>query len=68
MFASGDWFTLLRVELVEVCRTIYRLTIPFIYRPPDKSVQLKIIILISKQKHVVGTQENSLNETVLLST
>ena len=33
--------------------------------PLDKSALLKINFLIS---HVVGTQKNSLNETVLLST
>ena len=31
-------------------------------------LQLKIIFLISQPKHVVGTQEKGLNETVLLST
>ena len=33
-----------------------------------ESVYLKIIFLISEPKHVVGTQKNRLNETVLLST
>ena len=37
-------------------------------RPPDKSAYWKIIFLISEPKHVVGTQKNRLNETVLLST
>ena len=38
-------------------------------RPPDKSVYVKIIFLISQPKHnVVGTQKNRLDETVLLST
>ena len=37
-------------------------------RPPDKSVNWKIIF-ISHPKHiVVGTQKNTLNEMVLLST
>ena len=36
--------------------------------PPDKSAYLKIIFHISQTKHVVGTQKNRLNETVLLST
>ena len=33
-----------------------------------KSAEQKIIFLISQPKHVVGTQKNRLNETVLLST
>ena len=37
-------------------------------RPPDKSAYWKIIFFISQPKHVVGTQKNHLNETVLLST
>ena len=37
-------------------------------RPPDKSAYWKIIYFISHLKHVVGTQKNRLNETVLLST
>ena len=36
-------------------------------RPPDKSAYWKIIFFISHPKHVVGTQKNRLNETVLLS-
>ena len=39
-----------------------------IYSPPDKSVYLKIILLISNKTHVVGTQKKVSNETVLLST
>ena len=39
-----------------------------IYRPPDKSVYLKIILLISNKTHAVGTQNKVSNETVLLST
>ena len=39
------------------------------FRPPDKGAELKIICLPSQpKKHVVGTQKNSLDETVLLST
>ena len=38
------------------------------FTPPDESAYLKIIFLISQPKHVVGTQKNRLNETVLLST
>ena len=37
-------------------------------RSPDKSAHWKIIFFISHPKHVVGTQKNRLNETVLLST
>ena len=36
-------------------------------RPPDKSVKL-IFFCIYQPKHVVGTQKNCLDETVLLST
>ena len=35
---------------------------------PDKSAYRKTIFFISHPKHVVGTQKNCLNETVLLST
>ena len=35
---------------------------------PDKRAHLKVVFLISQQKHVVGTQKNCLNETILLST
>ena len=35
--------------------------------PPDKSAYLINNFLISQPKHVVGTQKNCLNETVLLS-
>ena len=37
-------------------------------RPPDKSAYWKTIFFISHPKHVVGTQKNRLNETVLLGT
>ena len=37
-------------------------------KPPDNSVYWKTIFFISHLKHVVGTQKNRLNETVLLST
>ena len=39
-----------------------------VVRPLVKSVYQKISFLISQPKHVVGTQKNRLNETVLLST
>ena len=41
-----------------------------IFRPPDKSVYLKIILLISLtiKTHVVGTQKKVSNEMILLST
>ena len=35
--------------------------------PPDKSVPLKVYFLISQLKNVIGTQKDSLNETVLVS-
>ena len=38
------------------------------YSPLVKSAYQKIIFLISQPKHVVGTQKNRLNETVLSST
>ena len=37
-------------------------------RPADKSEYWKTIFFISHPKHVVGTQKNHFNETVLLST
>ena len=37
-------------------------------RPPDKSAYLNIFVCFSTKTYVVGTQKNSLNETVLLST
>ena len=40
----------------------------YLIRPPDKRAYWKIIFFISHPKHVVGTQKNRLNETVLLST
>ena len=44
-------------------------TFIIIYRPPDKSVQLKnYFSYFSTKTYVVGTQKNRLNETVLLST
>ena len=50
------------------CRMVIRYAVEMVtVRPPDKSVP-KIIFLISQSKHVVGTQMNRLNETVLLST
>ena len=36
--------------------------------PPDTSQLLKFNFLIAQPKHVMGTQKNCLNETVLLST
>ena len=37
-------------------------------RPFDWNVSLKNDFLISQLKHIVGTQKNRLNETILLST
>ena len=36
--------------------------------PPDTSALLKVHFLMAQPKHVMGTQKNRLNETVLLST
>ena len=42
--------------------------ITIFFRPLVKSMYPKIIFLNSQPKHVVGTQKNCLNKTVLLST
>ena len=56
--------SLMKVKSIAECSLIL---LTCINRPPDKSVLLKIIILISQPKHVMGTQKKFLNETVLLS-
>ena len=62
--AVSSWFTLFALPLLHV--TVHILSgchnDSFLYRrPPDVSVQLRILILISQTKHVVGTQKNRLN-------